>query len=108
VRYEDLRAEPEVHLERVLEFLGAAPSAAEIAEAVAFASFDNMKQLEESAAFGSGDRRIVPGEASNPDSFKVRRGKVGGYRDYLSDEEAAVLDELVAARLAPAFGYGAR
>jgi hypothetical protein len=108
VRYEDLRAEPEVHLERVLEFLGAAPSAAEIAEAVAFASFDNMKQLEESAAFGSGDRRIVPGESSNPDSFKVRRGKVGGYRDYLSDEEAAVLDELVAARLAPAFGYGAR
>jgi hypothetical protein len=108
VRYEDLRAAPEVHLKRVLEFLGAAPSAAEIAEAVAFASFDNMKRLEQSAAFGSDDRRIVPGEASNPDSFKVRRGKVGGYRDYLSDEEAAVLDELVAARLAPAFGYGAR
>jgi hypothetical protein len=108
VRYEDLRADPAVHLRRVLEFLGAAPTEPEIADAVAFASFDNMKKLEESAAFGSDDRRIVPGEASNPESFKVRRGKVGGYRDYLSEEQAAALDELVAARLSPAFGYGER
>ena len=106
VRYEDLRAAPAVHLRRVLEFLGATPSAAEIADAVAFASFDNMKQLEQSAAFGRDDRRIVPGEASNPESFKVRRGKVGGYRDYLSGEQAAALDQLVAGRLSPAYGYG--
>jgi hypothetical protein len=108
VRYEDLRSEPAVHLQRVLEFLGAAPTSAEIAEAVEFAAFDNMKKLEESAAFGSDDRRIVPGEASNPESFKVRRGKVGGYRDYLSADEAAALDRLVAAKLSPAFGYGAQ
>jgi hypothetical protein len=105
LRYEDLRADPEVHLKRVLVFLGAAPSVAEIADAVAFASFDNMRKLEASAAFGRDDRRIVPGEASNPESFKVRRGKVGGYRDYLSDAEADALDQLVAARLSPAFGY---
>jgi Sulfotransferase domain len=108
VRYEDLRAEPAVHLRQVLEFLDANPTPAEIAEAVEFASFDNMRKLEETAAFGSDDRRIVPGEASNPESFKVRRGKVGGYRDYLSAEEAAALDQLVAAKLSPAFGYGAR
>jgi hypothetical protein len=107
VRYEDLRADPALHLKRVLEFLDAAPSEAEIADAVAFASFDNMRQLEASAAFGRDDRRIVPGEASNPESFKVRRGKVGGYRDYLSDEEAAELDSLVGARLSPSFGYRA-
>ena len=106
LRYEDLRADPEVHLKRVLDFLGAAPSAAEIADAVAFASFDNMRKLEASAAFGRDDRRIVPGEASNPESFKVRRGKVGGYRDYLSGEQADALDQLVAGRLSPAFGYG--
>jgi hypothetical protein len=108
VRYEDLRAEPAVHLQRVLAFLDADPTPAEIADAVEFAAFDNMKKLEESAAFGSDDRRIVPGEASNPDSFKVRRGKVGGYRDYLSADEAAALDRLVAAKLSPTFGYGAR
>jgi len=108
VRYEDLRAEPALHLKRVLEFLDAEPTDEEIAEAVEFASFDNMKKLEESAAFGSDDRRIVPGEASNPESFKVRRGKVGGYRDYLSAEEATALDRLVASKLSPTFGYGAR
>jgi hypothetical protein len=105
VRYEDLRAQPAAQLERVLTFLDAAPTAAEIEDAVEFASFDNMRKLEERAAFGSADRRIVPGEAGNPESFKVRRGKVGGYRDYLSEAEAAELDGLVAARLAPAFGY---
>ena len=106
VRYEDLRAAPAVHLQRVLAFLDADPSAAEIEDAVAFASFDNMRKLEASAAFGSDDRRIVPGAAGNPESFKVRRGKVGGYRDYLSEDEAAALDRLVAGRLSPAFGYG--
>jgi hypothetical protein len=65
-----------------------------------------MKQLEQTAAFGRADRRIVPGEVGNPDSFKVRRGKVGGYRDYLSDEQAAELDGLVATRLSSVFGYG--
>jgi hypothetical protein len=64
-----------------------------------------MRKLEASAAFGRDDRRIVPGEASNPESFKVRRGKVGGYRDYLSPEQAAALDQLVSGRLSPAFGY---
>jgi hypothetical protein len=106
VRYEDLRAAPLVQLQRVLTFLGAAPTSAEVADAVEFASFDNMKQLEQRAAFGRADRRIVPGEAGNPDSFKVRRGKVGGYRDYLSDEQAAELDGLVATRLSSVFGYG--
>jgi alcohol sulfotransferase len=65
-----------------------------------------MKQLEQRAAFGSADRRIVPGQAGNPDSFKVRRGKVGGYRDYLSDAQVAELDGLVATRLSSVFGYG--
>ena len=72
---------------------------AEIADAVAFAAFDNMKKLEESAAFGSDDRRIVPGEASNPESFKVRRGKVGGYRDHFSAEQAALIEQRVAREL---------
>ena len=105
VRYEDLRAAPAVELERVLTFLDAAPTAAEVEDAVEFASFDNMRKLEERAAFGSADRRIVPGEAGNPESFKVRRGKVGGYRDYLSEAEAAELDGLVARRLSSVFGY---
>ena len=38
---------------------------------------------------------------------QVRRAKVGGYRDYFTDEEVAAIDDLVATRLAPEFGYAA-
>ena len=46
VRYEDLRAEPEPNLGRILRFLGQDPTDSELADAVAFASFENMKRME--------------------------------------------------------------
>jgi hypothetical protein len=105
VRYEDLRAEPSGELARILAFLGTPGTDEEVAKAVSFAGFENMKKLEAEGAFGRNDRRINPGDQANPQSFKVRRAKVGGYRDYFTDEEAAAIDDLVAARLAPEFGY---
>ena len=48
---------------------------------------------------------MQPGEKGNPDSYKVRRTKVGGYRDYFSPNEAAQIDELVARDLARCYGY---
>ena len=49
--------------------------------------------------------RVKPGDKDNPQSFKVRKAKVGGYRDYFTDEQCARLDEMVA-QLDPMFGYG--
>jgi alcohol sulfotransferase len=46
-----------------------------------------------------------PRDANNPASFKTRRGKVGGYRDYFDDGEIAQIDRLVAEQLSPVFGY---
>ena len=40
-------------------------------------------------------------------SFKVRRGKVGGYRDDFTAAESRRIDALVQAELDPVFGYGA-
>jgi hypothetical protein len=48
---------------------------------------------------------MMPGDKDNPDSFKVRRAKVGGYRDYFTDEEVAAIDAKLAAELDPLFGY---
>ena len=42
----------------------------------------------------------------DPSSFKTRRAKVGGYRDYFTPEQLAELDELVAKGLSPTLGYG--
>jgi hypothetical protein len=44
-------------------------------------------------------------DRSNPDSYKVRRAKVGGYRDYFEDDQLADMDALVNSSLSPMFGY---
>jgi hypothetical protein len=41
----------------------------------------------------------------DPDTLKVRRGKVGGYRDYFTPEQAAHMEQLVRDRLSPTFNY---
>jgi hypothetical protein len=43
--------------------------------------------------------------ANDPETFKVRRGKVGGYGDYFTEDQTAELEELMMTRLSPVFGY---
>lgn len=105
IRYEDMRANPEKTLQDVLRFVGTPASSEHVREAVDFASYDNMKKLEEKKTFWLSGGRLKPRDHSNPNSYKVRRGKVGGYRDYFNDEEIAQLDELVSSRLSPLFRY---
>ena len=105
VRYEDLRARPEDTLRRLLEFLGAPAAEAQIADAVAFASYDNMKQMEQQRVFWLSGGRLVPKDRSNPNSYKVRRGKVAGYRDDFEAAQLAEIDRLVETTLDPLYGY---
>ncbi|NIR28095.1 MAG: sulfotransferase domain-containing protein [Gammaproteobacteria bacterium] len=104
IRYEDLRAEPADTLRRIADFIGEPFSGAEMEEAVAFASFDNLKALERANYFRNASLTLR--NANDPDMFKVRRGKVGGYRDHFTPEQLAQIDELVRNRLSPVFGYG--
>jgi hypothetical protein len=104
VRYEDMRAEPARVLGQILEFTGNPGSPELVQEAVDFAAFENMKKLEESAFFKSSGARVRPGDQGNPQSFKVRKAKVGGYRDYFTDEQCQELARMTAA-LDPMFGY---
>ena len=107
VRYEDLRARPEALMAEITAFLGTPGKPDEIEEAVRFAAVDNMRKIEQERTFWRSGRRLVAGDKSNPDSFKVRRAKVGGWRDYFSDEEAAAIDALVNRSLSPLYGYTA-
>jgi len=105
VRYEDLRAEPEDWIERIAHFTGFDASRGEIEDAVEYASLENMKTMEYGGSFGSGSRRFSSGEQASRDAYKVRRGKVGGYRDYFTDEQLLEIDDLVNSFLAPEYGY---
>lgn len=102
-RYEDLRADTVSELEKILRILGTDPKQEEIDEIVAYAEFEKMKQRE--LAGETCDSRICATDPGNPDSFKARRAKVGGYRDYFSDEEVREIDALVAATLNSEYGY---
>ena len=103
LRYEDLRAEPARALRRVTALLGESFRDEEIEEAVSFGSFDNLRALESKGFFRQGGLTLRT--PNDPESFKVRRAKVGGYRDYFTAEQVAELEALVAERLSPAFGY---
>jgi len=108
VRYEDLRAATEREFGRVMTFLGEKPRAEELADCVRFASIDNMRQLETTNVFWRAGGRMRAKDKSNPDSYKVRRAKVGGYRDYLSDEQIAAVEAMVERDLLPGLGYLSR
>ena len=105
VRYEDLRADAAVTLTAIVDFLGEAFTPEQIAGAVAFGSVDNLRQLEHSGYFQSGSGLRLR-DASDPDTFKVRRAKVGGFRDDLDAEQAAWVEQMVRAQCHPALGYG--
>jgi hypothetical protein len=106
VRYEDLRADTEGVFARIAKFLGGPDHPDAVRDAVAYASVENMRQLETRRVFWLAGGRMTPRDKENPDSFKVRRAKVGGYRDYFDDEEVARIDATVRAKLSPIYGYG--
>ncbi|HEX8077042.1 MAG TPA: sulfotransferase domain-containing protein [Chthoniobacterales bacterium] len=82
VRYEDLQRDPEKTFRDLLRFLGEAePDAEAFSHALEFSRFGNMKKLEAAGAFAS--KILQATDVKDPESFKVRRGKVGGFTDYL-------------------------
>jgi len=106
VRYEDLRANPEQELTRMLEFLGENPKPGQVTETVEFGSVENLRKLESQDYFWRSGSRLTPRDKADPNSYKVRRAKVGGYRDYFEDAQLEQIDAYVNANLSPVFDYG--
>ena len=105
VRYEDLRADTVGQLRNVLNFMGQNATDAELRDCVEFASIENMRQLETKQVFWLAGSRMRAKDTSNPDSFKVRRAKVGGWRDYFDEKQVAEIERVIEAQLMPGYGY---
>ena len=99
VRYEDLHRSPAAVLQTVLEAMELSVGTAAIDAAIRFSNFDNMRRLETANAFKS--ERLRPGNAGDAESFKTRKGKIGGYRDYLTGADLDWVNARIAARLSP-------
>jgi hypothetical protein len=101
--YEALHADTEGELSRVLDFMGFAPvDRGAVNEAVEFSRFENMKKMEKNDKFGKS--RLRPTDPNDPDSYKVRKGKVGGYTEYLTGEDLNYANAAMG-ELGPSFGY---
>lgn len=93
--YEAMHANPQAALRQTLAFMGMTEIEEGLLEtAVSFAAFNNMKKLETSGFFQ--DDKMRPADAKDAESFKVRKGKVGGYAEYLSPADIDYIDQTVA------------
>ena len=64
-----------------------------------------MRQMEQKGTFWQSGSRMVAKDPGNPDSFKVRKAKVGGFRDYFNDAQVAEMQSLVESELADFYNF---
>jgi hypothetical protein len=103
VRYEDLRSRPAEHFGCVLGAIGEQRvSQKHLDAALRFSEFNNMQKLEAAGAFDS--KILQPRDFQDPESFNVRRGRIGGFVDYLSSSDIEYANEAISA-LDRRFGY---
>jgi hypothetical protein len=103
VRYEDLQRNPAEGFRALLKFLAdEQPDPEPFAHALEFSQFGNMKKMEAAGAFAS--KILQATDVGDPESFKVRRGKVGGFTDYLSGEDLVFANQAMR-NLDRRFGY---
>lgn len=96
LKYEALQADTKNELERVTNYLGFQTSDEKLQKVVLFASFDNMKKMETAGEFtGKYAYSLSPVSKGNPDSGKVRKGKIRGYLDELSTEDVDYCNQIM-------------
>jgi hypothetical protein len=84
IRYEDMQADTIGTFRRALDFAGRPATAEELARAVAFANFSELRQQEQDNGFSE--------TPSRPGGLFFRRGEVGAWRDELTAEQVARIE----------------
>jgi hypothetical protein len=105
VRYEDLRSDPEREMGRIVEFLDLEVLPEFLKDTAEFASVENLRKKEQENYFWRSGSRVQAKDVNDPNTFKVRKAKVGGYRDYFDDAQVTEFTTMVDQGLLPAFGY---
>ncbi|MES2135447.1 MAG: sulfotransferase domain-containing protein [Pseudomonadota bacterium] len=101
VSYEDLKADPARELRRCLEFLGLTNvTEVSIRTAVERGAIDKMREAERKGEFHA---RWGPPDPNNINTYKVRRGVVGGYVDDFSSQAIARMDAIIDSELSDIF-----
>lgn len=96
VEYCEMHEDAQAIVSGVARFFGASPSEEQIARAVRAGEFEVMRSRESKGDYRDKyARRLEPGHPDDPESFKVRRGVVGGFVDYMDEDDVAYCDEVL-------------
>lgn len=86
IRYEDMLEDPTRELTKVVAFTGLKVTPEQIAQAVEFSAFDNMRRIE--------DTKGIPYyEQKNPQMRFIRQGRSGGWKEAFSEADKAYFKE---------------
>ncbi|GEM_PF-1944753 len=89
--YEEMRANPIAALRKTLLFAGVQnPVEAHLNDAVEFTRIENLQKLEKSNFFGEIE---MQNRSNDPRARKVREGKIGGFREHLSQDDLDFIAE---------------
>lgn len=105
LRYEDLRADAVGTLRRLVDFLGERFSDEAIEAVVAFGSLENTSQLKRSGFSRVAPMRLHKGKASVAPNMDEAAD--GGFKEDLTPEQVAWIEEQVQTMTHPALGYRA-
>lgn len=92
VKYDTMRLNPSEYLVQLIHFFDIPIDETRIPEVVDYCSFERMKDRETKREGWQYYYQYTT--LDNPESFKCRRGKVGGYVDYLSPEDIQYCDSI--------------
>jgi hypothetical protein len=96
IQYEEMHARLSEVLERVIRFANPSHAMPDLAKIIEIGRFENMREKETSGEFAKAYGGILePGDITDPESFKCRKGKVGGYDEYLSADDIAYCDQVM-------------
>lgn len=104
VSYENLYGNPQKELRKVLNFIGLLDVSDEVlSEAIEYASFRNMRSMEQNDRLQS--MKLRPAQNDDFESYKTRSGKVGGFVDYFNEEEIEYLNSKMKETLSDFYKY---
>jgi hypothetical protein len=101
--YEEMHSDPISIFRETLEFIGIQIEPEALQRAVEKSSFEKMKRMESKGTLK--EPWMQPGSKDLEHSMKIRKGKVGGFREELSDEDIEFLDRVIQKELSSKLPY---
>ena len=101
--YEALHSDPLSSSRELLEFIGVPVELEFLQKALEESSFEKMKRMESRGTLK--EPWMQPGAKELERSMKIRKGKVGGFHDELSDQDIEFLDRVIHEELSSKLPY---